>query len=189
MGNNSVPQQKYDSMNKDVEITGDINVYVCGNINTFLNCEDGFNFTASRNYYILEQVFEINSIEKKGNIQLKNQKDFYYQYEYRKKEKDKKKYNAFLFFNKADEEFLDNLFEHFKEVDVHNKNKNVLLYFGNEDTIIKCIDILYSQSEETTPILIIVKNKSKFSDKLTYLNFIPDLDTIKSFYRNDKRKF
>ena len=145
-------------MNKDVEIKGDINVYVCGNINTFLNCEDGFNYTASRNYYVLEQIFEKMYNEKKGNIQLKDQKDLYYQYEFRKKEKDKKHYNAFLFFNKADEEFLDNLLIHFFEKDKHNANKNVVLFFGNDDNEIKkCMDKLFSKSQETTPFLIIVK--------------------------------
>ena len=177
-------------MNKDVEITGDINVYVCGNINTFLNCEDGFNYTASRNYFVLEQIFEKMYIEKKGNIQLKDKEDYYYQYEFRKKEKDKKHYNAFLFLNKADEEFLDNLLNHFYEKDIHNSNKNIVLFFGNDDEeIIKCIDKLYSKSEETTPILLIVKSNSKYSDRLTYINYIPDLDTIKNFYKNDKKKF
>ena len=194
MGNNSSSQSNQNSpdslnMNKDVEITGDINVYVCGNINTFLNCKDGFNYTASRNYYVLEQIFEKIYKEKNGNIQFKNRQDFYYQYEARKKEKDNKQYNAFLFFNKADEEFLDNLFEHFYEIDRHNKNKNVLLYFGNEDEIIKSYDKLYSKSEETTPILLIVKQHSEYSDSLTYINYIPDLDTIKSIYRDDERKF
>ena len=179
-----------ETMNKDVEITGDINVYVCGNINTFLNCENGFNYTASRNYCVLENIFEKMNIKKKGNIQLKDQKDYYYQYEFRKKKKDKKQYNAFLFLNKADEEFLDNLLEHFHEKDINNANKNVVLFFGNNDEeIIKSMDKLYSKSEETMPILLIVKNNSKYSDKLTYINYIPDLDTIKNSYKDDEKKF
>ena len=58
------------TMNLDVNIKGDINIYVCGNINTFLNCEDGFNFTASRNYYVLEKIFEKSFKTKEDNIQL-----------------------------------------------------------------------------------------------------------------------
>jgi len=54
----------------------------------------------------------------------------YYKYESRKKEKDKKIYNAFLFLNKADEEFLDILFEHLYEIDIKNEKKT--LYYSLE---------------------------------------------------------
>ena len=115
-------------MNIDKNIKGDINIYICGNINTFLNCEDGFNYTASRNYNVLEQIFEKSFKTKNENIQLNNQ-EMYYQYEFRKKETNNKHYNAFLFFNKADEYFLDMLFEHLYEVDRKNENKNIVMFF------------------------------------------------------------
>ena len=58
--NNSI--NKIDEMmNEDKNLSGDLNIYICGNINTFLNCEDGFNFIASRNYYVLEQIFDKNN--------------------------------------------------------------------------------------------------------------------------------
>ena len=89
----------------------------------------------------------------------------YYQYELRKKEQDKKHYNAFLFFNKADMEFFDMLFTHLYDVDKTNRNKNVILYFGEDKKIIESIDKLSNKSPETVPILIIINN-SKYNDKL-----------------------
>ena len=178
----------YDAMmNLDVKIKGDINVYVCGNINTFLNCKDGFNFTASRNYYALEQIFEKSFKTKEETIQLKGNKEIYFQYEFRKKEGNKKQYNAFLFLNKADKEFLDILFEHLYELDKKNENKNVVIFFGEEKDIIKCFENLNENSDETVPFLIIV-DKSKYSDKLNYVNHIPDLDTIENILKEEKLK-
>ena len=127
--NNNNGNKIDEMMNEDKKISGDLNIYVCGNINTFLNCEDGFNFTASRNYYVLEQIFDKINKTKKGNIQLKDGCEMYYQYELRQKIKDKKVYNAFLFFNKADEEFLDMLCEHLCEIEHKNENKNVIIFF------------------------------------------------------------
>ena len=173
--------------NDDVNIKGDINIYVCGNINTFLNCEDGFNFSASRNYYVLEQIFEKLYTSKSGNILSHENDNIYYKYELRKKEKDNKSYNAFLFFNKADEEFCDMLFEHLFEIDKTNKNKNVVIFFGEDKDIIKSVDKLYNKSKETVPILIIVNN-SKYDDKLKFINYIPDLDTIKNLMKEKIEK-
>jgi hypothetical protein len=173
-------------MNIDKNIKGDINIYICGNINTFLNCEDGFNYTASRNYNVLEQIFEKSFKTKNENIQLNNQ-EMYYQYEFRKKETNNKHYNAFLFFNKADEYFLDMLFEHLYEVDRKNENKNIVMFFGADNDIIKSIDKLYKKSKQTVPFIIIINN-SKYSDKLKYVNYIPDLDTITNSLKEMKAK-
>ena len=41
--NNNNKNNASEIMNEDANILGDLNIYVCGNINTFLNCEDGFN--------------------------------------------------------------------------------------------------------------------------------------------------
>ena len=166
MGNSN--ERKNELMNIDKNIKGDINIYICGNINTFLNCEDGFNYTASRNYNVLGQIFEKSFKTKNENIQLNNQ-EMYYQYEFRKKETNNKHYNALLFFNKADEEFLDMLFEHLYEIDRKNTNKNIVMFFGADNDIIKSIDKLYKKSKQTVPFLIIINN-SKYSDKLKYVN-------------------
>ena len=176
--NNNNKNNACEIMNEDANILGDLNIYVCGNINTFLNCEDGFNFLASRNYYILEKIFEKINKKKSGNIQLKNGCEMYYQYELRQKIIDKKIYNAFLFFNKADEEFLDMLNEHLFEIDHKNGNKNVIIFFGEENEIIKSINKLEEKSAETVPFLIII-NDSEYDDKLKYINYIPDLNTLK----------
>ena len=176
--NNNNKNNASEIMNEDANILGDLNIYVCGNINTFLNCEDGFNFLASRNYYILEKIFEKINKKKSGNIQLKNGCEMYYQYELRQKIIDKKIYNAFLFFNKADEEFLDMLNEHLFEIDHKNGNKNVIIFFGEGNEIIKSINKLEEKSAETVPFLIII-NDSEYDDKLKYINYIPDLNTLK----------
>ena len=131
MGNKESNTNKNEQMNMDKDISGDLNIYVCGNINTFLNCTDGFNFTASRNYFVLEQIFDKTNKINNGNIELSDSCGMYYQYESRKKIKDKKIYNAFLFLNKADEEFLDILFEHLYEIDIKNEKKNVIIFFGD----------------------------------------------------------
>ena len=184
--NNSI--NKIDEMmNEDKNLSGDLNIYICGNINTFLNCEDGFNFIASRNYYVLEQIFDKNNKAKSGNIQLQNGCEMYYQYELRQKIKDKKKYNAFLFFNKADEEFLDMLFDHLFEIDHKNRNKNAVIFFGEENEIIKSINKLEEKSAETVPFLIIINN-SEYDDKLKYINYIPDLNKIKSILKEENEK-
>ena len=184
--NNSI--NKIDEMmNEDKNLSGDLNIYICGNINTFLNCEDGFNFIASRNYYVLEQIFDKNNKAKSGNIQLQNGCEMYYQYELRQKIKDKKKYNAFLFFNKADEEFLDMLFDHLFEIDHKNGNKNAVIFFGEENEIIKSINKLEEKSAETVPFLIII-NDSEYDDKLKYINYIPDLNKIKSILKEENEK-
>ena len=128
--------------------------------------------------YILEKIFEKINKKKSGNIQLKNGCEMYYQYELRQKIIDKKIYNAFLFFNKADEEFLDMLNEHLFEIDHKNGNKNVIIFFGEENEIIKSINKLEEKSAETVPFLIII-NDSEYDDKLKYINYIPDLNTLK----------
>ena len=97
MGNKVSNTNINELMNMDKDISGDLNIYVYGNINTFLNWEDGFNFTASRNYYVLEQIFDKINKTNNGNIELNDGCGMYYQYESRKKEKDKKIYNPFCF--------------------------------------------------------------------------------------------
>ena len=187
MGNKESNTNKNEQMNMDKDISGDLNIYVCGNINTFLNCTDGFNFTASRNYFVLEQIFDKTNKINNGNIELSDSCGMYYQYESRKKIKDKKIYNAFLFLNKADEEFLDILFEHLYEIDIKNEKKNVIIFFGDENDIIQSINKFEEKSAETVPFLIIVNN-SEYNEKLKYINYIPDLDKIKMILKKENEK-
>ena len=187
MGNKESNTNKNEQMNMDKDISGDLNIYVCGNINTFLNCTDGFNFTASRNYFVLEQIFDKTNKINNGNIELSDSCGMYYQYESRKKIKDKKIYNAFLFLNKADEEFLDILFEHLYEIDIKNEKKNVIIFFGDENDIIQSIKKFEEKSAETVPFLIIVNN-SEYNEKLKYINYIPDLDKIKMILKKENEK-
>ena len=187
MGNKESNTNKNEQMNMDKDISGDLNIYVCGNINTFLNCTDGFNFTASRNYFVLEQIFDKTNKINNGNIELSDSCGMYYQYESRKKIKDKKIYNAFLFLNKADEEFLDILFEHLYEIDIKNEKKNVIIFFGDENDIIQSINKFEEKSAETVPFLIIVNN-SEYNEKLKYINYIPDLDKIKIILKKENEK-
>ena len=187
MGNKESNTNKNEQMNMDKDISGDLNIYVCGNINTFLNCTDGFNFTASRNYFVLEQIFDKTNKINNGNIELSDSCGMHYQYESRKKIKDKKIYNAFLFLNKADEEFLDILFEHLYEIDIKNEKKNVIIFFGDENDIIQSINKFEEKSAETVPFLIIVNN-SEYNEKLKYINYIPDLDKIKMILKKENEK-
>ena len=80
-----------------------------------------------------------------------------------------------MFLNKADEEFLEILFEHLYEIDIKNGKKNVILFFGDESDVIKSLNKFEEKSTETIPFLIIVNN-SEYNDKLKYINYIPDLD-------------
>ena len=187
MGNKNNENNKEEEMNFDANIKGDINIYVCGNINTFLDCKDGFNYIASSNYYVLEQIFEKKYNSENGKIMLKENNGMYYQYEFRRKKKDAKIYNAFLFFNKADMEFLDMLFNHLYDIDKTNRNKNVILFFGKNEEIMISLNKLKEKSMETVPILIIINNNNKqYTDKLKYVNYIPDLNTIKDYIKNKK---
>ena len=64
---NKTNNESMKAMNTYTSLKGDINCYICGNINTFLNCEDGFNFTAFRNFYLLEKYLK-NHINQKMEI-------------------------------------------------------------------------------------------------------------------------
>ena len=164
--------------NLDVNIKGEINVYVAGNINASTNGSEKLIIEASKNYYILEQIFNNIDFNKNGYISSEvNHVLNYYKYEYRAKIHNNKKYNAFLFLQKTSRIFFDMLFEHFFKYDTKNNNKNVVLFFGQDQEIIRSYEELYNRSAETTPILIIVNN-SNYSEQLKYINYVPDLDTI-----------
>ena len=88
--------------NKDISIKGDINIYICGQINYNTGkVEDVMN------YNIIKKIFKI--FVNNGNIRANNFMKNIYPYEFRKldkKQDDKqltkgKNYNAFLFFNEV----------------------------------------------------------------------------------------
>ena len=122
--------------NQDISIKGDINIYICGKINHNKGNEEDI-----VNYNILKKIFSI--FVDKGKIRAKNYMNNIYPYEYRKldkkfeniqtKEKEKN-YNAFLFFNEVDEIFSKILLEeHLYDMDTTNKNKNIIIYFGENE--------------------------------------------------------
>ena len=173
---------KNEQINRDKNISADLNIYVCGNINTFSNEEDEFylfDMTAWRNNNVLDQIFDKIDKTNNGSIQLNDSNNIQYQYKFRQKIKDNKIYNAFLFLNKADEKFLDFLFEHLYEIDIKNENKNVILFYGEDHEIINCLKKLEEKSAETIPFLIIINN-SEYNDDLKYINYIPNINKIKS---------
>ena len=182
MGNYYYNCDKNEQINRDKIISADLNIYVCGNINTFSNEEDEFylfDMTAWRNNNVLDQIFDKMDKTNNGSIQLNDSNNIQYQYKFRQKIKDNKIYNAFLFLNKADEKFLDFLFEHLYEIDIKNENKNVILFYGEDHEIINCLKKLEEKSAETIPFLIIINN-SEYNDDLKYINYIPNINKIKS---------
>jgi ABC-type glutathione transport system ATPase component len=80
------------------------------------------------------------------------------------------------------------LFGHLFDFDKKNENKNVIIFFGEEDALIKSYDKLYKKSKETVPFLIIV-DKSNYIEKLNYVNHIPDLATIENILKKEKQTF
>ena len=90
--------------------------------------------------------------------------------------------------DKTNEEFFDVLFGHLLEIDAKNENKNVILFIGeNDEEIIKSLDKLYNKSNETVPFLIIVNN-SNYSEKLKYINYIPNLNTMEDILEKSNPK-
>ena len=79
------------------------------------------------------------------------------------------------------------LFDHLFEIDHKNGNKNVVIFFGEENEINKSINKLEEKSAETVPFLIIINN-SEYDDKLKYINYIPDLNKIKSILKEENEK-
>ena len=182
MGNYYYNCDKNEQINRDKIISADLNIYVCGNINIFSNEEDEFylfDMIAWRNNNVLAQIFDKMDKTNNGSIQLNDSNNIQYQYKFRQKIKDNKIYNAFLFLNKADEKFLDFLFEHLYEIDIKNENKNVILFYGEDHEIINCLKKLEEKSAETIPFLIIINN-SEYNDDLKYINYIPNINKIKS---------
>jgi len=167
--------------NQDISIKGDINIYICGKINQNKGNEEDI-----VNYNILKKIFSI--FVDKGKIRAKNYMNNIYPYEYRKLDKKfennqikGKNYNAFLFFNEVDEIFSKILLEeHLYDMDTTNKNKNIIIYFGENEYIKESFDRLYQKSKETIPFLIIINNSPNKSEELKYINYIPSITAIKN---------
>ena len=192
MGNfNDSSKYNYDISiyNQDKSIEGNLNVYICGDIND------------NQNYQILENIFITENASNNGYIKLINQhKNFYsnrrYLYEYRQLEhkirtidekEEKTIYNAFLFINNdVDEEFLRVLFYHFYEIDNHNKRNNVIINFGSINIFQNIMNQFQHYSRESIPIIIHVNdNIQNYDEKLKYINYIPGLDSIYNNLRNN----
>ena len=143
-------------------------------------------------YVWLKKIFPIEEPDKNGFIALNNSLNDKYFYEFRKLEKiqniekEKKNYNSFIFLN-GDHNILSNLLvEHLHELDVHNKNKNVIIYFGENKSIINSIENLSNISQESLPFLIMIKNISNYDEKLEYINYIPNITSIQNYLSNKK---
>jgi hypothetical protein len=167
--------------NKDITIKGDINVYIFGKIKNQSN--DRENDDDVINYKIIKKLFYKANAKNNGFICTSN--NIQYEYEYRKIEKvqnaekkENKNYNAFLFFNNDDENFSKNLVNHLKEKDVHNTNKNVIIYFGDKKFIVDSIMEVSQESPETVPFLIVVDDIANYDEKLKYINYIPNFQSI-----------
>lgn len=101
-----------------------------------------------------------------------------------------KKYNAFLFFNEVNEMFSKILIEeHLYDMDVKNKNKNIIIYFGENEYIKKSFDRLYKKSKATMPFLIIIKNILNYNEELKFVNYIPNINSIKKLLMSESHKY
>ena len=184
MGNRqNIDNIDYEWANDDIKTKGSINAYIFGDINT----EMPNNMNASRNHNILKKMFPKVNEKQYGFIKSKNS-DTLFQYEFRQNTKEDKIYNAFLFFNKIDETFLDILLNHFLDYDIGNNNKNILIYFGENNIINEALNILCEESQETLPFLIIINNTNIIDEKLKYTNYIPNLNSIANTLLNGGRR-
>ena len=164
--------------NRDISIKGDINIYICGKINSNSGLEGAVNYEVLKNLF---NVFVDN-----GKIRAENYMNNIYPYEYRKLDKKMentqikgKNYNAFLFFNEVNEIFSKILIEeHLYDMDTKNSNKNIIIYFGENEYIKESFDRLYQKSKETLPFLIIVKDISNYNEDLKFINYIPSIKSI-----------
>ena len=166
-------------INQDILTSGDLNIYICGDIND------------NKNYDILKKIFPIQDTSKNGYIKLEDNNQSYYRlgkylYEFRQKDCNNKElngnnkrriFNAFLFTNnKVNEIFSNVLIFHLYEKDKQNKGNNIIIQFGPVNNIKKSINKLSKFSDESIPLVIYVNDKIKDNNiKLDYTNYIPSL--------------
>ena len=176
--------------NRDTSIKGDINIYICGKINSNSGLEED-----AVNYKVLEKLF--NVFVDNGKIRAENYMNNIYPYEYRKLDKKMentqikgKNYNAFLFFNEVNEIFSKILIEeHLYDMDTKNSNKNIIIYFGENEYIKESFDRLYQKSKETLPFLIIVKDISNYNEDLKFINYIPSIKSINKLLMSRNKNY
>ena len=165
-------------INQDIEISGDLNIYLLLNSNY-------------KYYRILKKIFCDTDINKNGDIGNNNEEKYSYEYRILKHEVNydekiiKKNYNCFVFKNEIDQKFSDILIEHFFEYDVHNKRNNVIVNFSSSEYIINSINNMKEKSKESIPFLIIIGNVANYDEKLSYINYMPNIDIIKNNLNND----
>ena len=178
-GTNEIP------INKDIDLEGNLNIYICGDIN------------GNENEKIIHKIFPIFDNNYSGFIKLTNNESNIYKngkyfYEYRKLNdsidtidnyKQSIIYNAYIFIQKVDKNFSHILIHHLYEMDSHNKRKNVILCFNSEKYIKESINDLKNISRESIPLLIFI-NKKNYDEQLKYENNINDLESIKSHIKN-----
>ena len=174
-------------LNQDITIKGDINIYIFGDISN-----QSKEISKRYNYNLLKKIFPIEEPDKNGFIALNKSLNDKYFYEFWKLEKiqniekEKKNYNSFIFLNGDHNKLSNLLVEHLHELDVHNKNKNVIIYFGENKSIINSIENLSDVSQESLPFLIMIKNISNYDEKLEYINYIPNINSIRNHLSNKK---
>ena len=147
------------------------------------------------NYEVLKNLF--NVFVDNGKIRAENYKNNIYPYEYRKLDKKMentqikgKNYNAFLFFNEVNEMFSKILIEeHLYDMDTKNSNKNIIIYFGENEYIKESFDRLYQKSKETLPFLIIVKDISNYNEDLKFINYIPSIKSINKLLMSRNKNY
>ncbi len=100
-------------------------------------------------------------------------------------EDDKKIYNIFFFkYDKIDYNFAKVLCFYLFENDSENERKNVIISFGFEDIIKKAIKELKDKCPVAVPFLIFIDNY-EYTDNLDYENYIPNINTLKKFLREN----
>lgn len=178
-----------ESFNEDINIKGDINIYIFGNLNNISGTREDV-----INYKIIEAIFDKEIPEENGIIRKIKFNNYIYSYKFRKLEKKihekniKKNYNAFIFYEE-NKQFSDVLIEHLHEKDIQNNNKNVIIYFGENKYIENSIEELSVISDQSIPFLINVKNCQNYDEKLKYINYIPNFFNICRNILNESPNF
>ena len=162
-----------------------LDIYICGDIN-------------KENYNVLNKMLLLDNYNFEKEIKLKKEQNKYYtpekfnckfsikEYSFKNNgEDDKKIYNIFFFkYDKIDYNFAKVLCFYLLENDSENERKNVIISFGFEDIIKKAIKELKDKCPVAVPFLIFIGNY-EYTDNLDYENYIPNINTLKKFLREN----
>ena len=165
-----------------------LDIYICGDIN-------------KENFDVLNKMLHLDDYNFEKEIKLKkNEQNKYYtpekfnckfsikEYSFKNNgEDDKKIYNIFFFkYDKIDYNFAKVLCFYLLENDSENERKNVIISFGFEDIIKKAIKELKDKCPVAVPFLIFIGNY-EYTDNLDYENYIPNINTLKKFLRENEQ--